>query len=395
MVPAAFVVLPELPLTSHGKLDLRRLPAPEWRAGETAEPRTPRTPRTPMEELVAGLWSEVLGLPRVGLDDDFFAAGGHSLLATRLVSRLREALGAPIPLRALFESPTVAGLARRLQTARRERAPLEVGAPIPPPIVSTPRSLDGTPMPPIPLSFAQERLWFLDRLAPGGSAYNLAAAVRLSGGLEVAALAAAFREIARRHEVLGATYGASGGTPFQRAGAGAAPELPQIDLGGLPATAAGAAEAALAAALAERPFDLALGPLFRTVLLRRSAADHLLVVTMHHIVSDGWSMGILVDELGALYAAARERRRSPLAALPIQYADYAAWQRRWMAGEVLAGEIAHWRAVLAGLPEALELPADRPRPARQSFRGAEPGFALPPALWSGLGAAARRSGVTL
>jgi amino acid adenylation domain-containing protein/non-ribosomal peptide synthase protein (TIGR01720 family) len=408
MVPAAFVALPELPLTSHGKLDLRRLPAPEWRAGETAGPRTP------IEELVAGLWSEVLGLPRVGLDDDFFAAGGHSLLATRLVSRLREALGVEIPLRALFESPTVAGLARRLEAARREAAGrtadsmalgASIVAPTPPPIPPTPRPEDGTPL---PLSFAQERLWFLDRLAPGGSAYNLAAAVRLRGGLEVAALAAAFREIARRHEVLGATYAASGGTPFQRAGAGAAPELPRVDLSGLaadlsglPAAAAGVAEAtlaALAAAEAERPFDLARGPLLRTVLLRRSAADHLLVVTMHHIVSDGWSMGILVHELGALYAAAvarRPRGPAPLAAPPIQYADYAAWQRRWMAGEVLAGELAHWRAVLAGLPEALELPADRPRPAVQSFRGAERGFALPPALWSGLGAAARRSGVTL
>ncbi len=399
MVPAAFVALPELPLTSHGKLDLRRLPAPDWQTGETA------APRTPTEELVAGLWSEVLGLPRVGLDDDFFAAGGHSLLATRLVSRLREALGVQLPLRALFESPTVAGLARRLETARRERTAMEAGAPIPPPIPAAPRPLDGTPL---PLSFAQERLWFLDRLAPGGSAYNLAAAVRLRGGLEVAALAAAFGEIARRHEVLGATYGASGGTPFQRAGAGAAPELPRIDLGGLPAAAAAAAEADLAAALAARPFDLARGPRaqasagrpprpagLRTVLLRRSAADHLLVATMHHIVSDGWSMGILVHELGALYAAAVARRPSPLAALPIQYADYAAWQRRWMAGDVLAGELAHWRAVLAGLPPALELPADRPRPARQSFRGAERGFALPPALWSALGAAARRSGVTL
>ncbi len=410
MVPAAFVALAELPLTSHGKLDLRRLPAPEWRAGETAGPLTPLTP---MEELVAGLWSEVLGLQRVGVDDDFFAAGGHSLLATRLVSRLREALGVEIPLRALFESPTVAGLARRLEAARREPASPAIGspvgtpnmAPVPPPISPTPRPEDGTPPPPIPLSFAQERLWFLDRLAAGGSAYNLAAAVRLRGGLEVAALAAAFREIARRHEVLGATYGASSGTPFQRAGAEAAPELTQIDLSGLPAdlsglsaAAAGVAEAALAAlaaAEAERPFDLARGPLLRTVLLRRSAADHLLVVTMHHIVSDGWSMGILVHELGALYAAAVARRPSPLAVLSIQYADYAAWQRRWMAGEVLAGELAHWRAVLAGLPEALELPADRPRPAVQSFRGAERGFALPPALWSGLGAAARRSGVTL
>ncbi len=248
MVPAAFVALPELPLTSHGKLDLRRLPAPEWRAGETAGPRTPRTPRTPIEELVAGLWSEVLGLPRVGLEDDFFAAGGHSLLATRLVSRLREALGVEIPLRALFESPTVAGLARRLEAARREPAagaPASIGAPIPPPISPTPRPPDGTPL---PLSFAQERLWFLDRLAPGGSAYNLAAAVRLRGGLEVAALAAAFREIARRHEVLGATYGASGGRPFQRAGAGADPELPRVDLSGLAADLSGLRPAAAAGA---------------------------------------------------------------------------------------------------------------------------------------------------
>ena len=371
MLPAAFVVLPALPLTPNGKVDRKALPAPEW-AAEVGWVG----PRTPSEELLAGIWSEVLGIPGIGVHDDFFALGGHSLLATRVVSRVREVLGVELPLRRLFEVPTVAELARRIEGSTQSEAP---------PLVQVARDQ------PLPLSFAQQRLWFLDQLEPGSAAYNIPAAVELRGRVDRAALAASLSEVARRHESLRTRFAGD-----RQVIAPPAPlPLPAVDLAGLPA-ALGAAEARrLARAEALRPFDLAAGPLLRSTLVNFRAEDQVLLLTMHHVVSDGWSLRLLAGELGEIYGAYSRGLPSPLPELPIQYADYAVWQRRWLQGEVLTGELAHWRGRLAGAPPVLELPLDRPRAAAVSDRGGSRALSLPPSLLAALQALARRQGVTL
>ena len=382
MVPAVFVPLAELPLTPNGKVDRRALamrPLPEEER-DTA----PAAPRDPVEEMLAGLWADLLGVESVGVRDSFFDLGGHSLLATRAVSRLREALGVEIPLRALFETPTVEGLARTLW-ALRAPGPAAV-----PPLVPWPRAAGE----PLPLSFAQQRLWFLWRLAPESAFYNMPAAIRLLGPLDEAALARSFAEIVRRHEVLRTRLAAEAGRPVQIVGLPEPRPLPVIDLQGLSEESGRAEAERLAVFEARRPFDLAREPLLRTSLLRLGPEAALLLVNMHHVVSDGWSVGVLYRELAALYPAFAAGRPSPLPELPVQYADYALWQREWLQGEVLAAEIAYWRQRLADLP-ALELPADRPRPAAQTFRGATLRGELPPELIADLRALSRRSGATL
>ncbi|HEX5758263.1 MAG TPA: amino acid adenylation domain-containing protein [Thermoanaerobaculia bacterium] len=384
MVPAAFVVLPALPLTPNGKVDRKALPAPAWEAGER-----PAAPRTPAEELVAGIWTDVLRRPDVGPEDDFFALGGHSLLATQVVSRVRDVFGVELPLRKLFELPTVAAFAGHLEALQRAAE-----GPPPPPIAR--RVWSG----PAPASFAQERLWFLEQLGEEGASYVVPVAYRLQGALDRAALAAALAEVVRRHAALRTTFRAADALDapervLQVVAPQAALPLPVADLGGLGAARAEAELRRLLAAAGARGFDLARGPLVRAALLRRTAEDHVLFVSLHHIVSDGWSLGVLRRELAALYGAFAEGRPSPLPELPVQYADFAAWQREWLRGETLAAQLASWRRALAGAPAVLELPADRPRPAAQTFRGATLPFRLAPEPSAALAALARRHGATL
>ncbi|PYQ62441.1 MAG: non-ribosomal peptide synthetase, partial [Acidobacteria bacterium] len=305
------------------------------------------------------------------------------------MSRVREAFGVEVPLRRLFEGPTVAELARAVETA------LAAGAPAPDgPIPRAPRTLRAPADTALPLSFAQERLWFLDRLEPGQTLYNLPLVLRLEGELDAAALAAAFGEIARRHEALRTVFAERDGEPVQVVLPAGPWELPAADLSGLPAAAREREADRLAAAEAARPFDLSRGPLLRAVLLRLAPGRHELLLTFHHIVSDGWSMGVLVREMGALYAAALDGRPSPLPELPVQYADFALWQRRWLTGKVLERHTAYWRERLRGLPAETELPADRSRPAVASHRGAEHRFALDAGQVSALEGLARREGTT-
>src|SRR6202035_852693 len=379
MVPWQFVALASLPRTPSGKIDRRALPLPPMPADE---PRLLTLPRGPVEELVAGIWSEVLQCP-VGAEDNFFELGGHSLLATQVLSRLQETLGAQLPLRALFEAPTVAGFAVRVAAAlAADDRPAS-----PPPLLAGLRSG------PLPLSFAQERLWFLDQLAPGGWAYNIPAALRLRGRLDIQAMERALVEIVRRHEALRTVFVESGGKPVQvvtampEAMASAmAAVMPRIDLSAL--AGSGAESLRLAREESCRSFDLGAGPLLRTVLVGLGAEEHLLLLTVHHIVADGWSVGVFWRELESLYVAFAAGRRSPLVELPLQYVDFAIWQREWLTGEVLAAQIGFWRARLEGAPRALPLPTDRPRPPVQSFRGAAERV-----LWSGEeGARLRRMG---
>ena len=355
-IPSAFVGLPELPLTPSGKVDRRALAAIAVAPGASEEHVAPRTET---EELVAAIWGELLGRGEVGARDDFFHLGGHSLLATQVVSRVRRLLGVELAIRTLFESSTVEALARRIDEAREaeERA---AG------LALAPARRDGE----LPLSFAQARLWFLDRLQPGSSAYNMPMAYRLRGELAPSALASGLAEVVRRHETLRTRFAAGAEGPVQAISPAGGFALPRVDLDGLPDAARAAEEERLLAFEATSPFDLERGPLLRTLLLRAGEREWTLVLAMHHIVSDGWSMGVLLRELAALYAAALAGKPSPLPELAIQYADFAVWQREWLRGEVLEGQLAYWRERLAGHPPVLELPADRPRPAVQSFRGA-------------------------
>jgi amino acid adenylation domain-containing protein len=392
MVPSAWARLDALPLTPSGKLDRRALARVAPEAPEDTH-RAFEPPRDPVEEALAAIWREVLGVERVDVHDDFFALGGHSLLATQVASRVRETFRVELPLRRLFEAPTVAGLAREVEAALAAADQADGGAEalsLMAPIAPAPRDGD------LPLSFSQERLWFLDRLQPG-TAYSLPLALRLRGPLDVPAFAAALAGIERRHESVRTVFAERDGEPRQVVLPPSAPRLPMIDLSALPAAVGERVARELAAAEAARPFDLARGPLLRALLLRLGPAaenHHLLFLTMHHIVSDGWSMGVLVREAGALYEAARSGLPSPLPDLPIQYADFAVWQRRRLAGATRERLLGWWRERLAGAPAALDLPTDRPRPALQSFRGAEHRFALDAELSAGLAALARQAGAT-
>ncbi|HEX7240244.1 MAG TPA: amino acid adenylation domain-containing protein, partial [Longimicrobiaceae bacterium] len=375
MVPGAFVVLDVLPLTPNGKLDVKALPAPDRTSAEGRYV----APRTPTEEAVAEIWAETLRLERVGVTESFFELGGHSLLATRVISQVRRVFGVEVPLRALFEGPTVAELAGRVEEVRR------AGAPALPPVVPTGR------VGPLPLSFAQERLWFLDRLQPGIAFYNVFAALRLGGALAVRALERALGEVVQRHEALRTVFREADGAPLQVIRPFGGFVLPVEDLAGM-----GEAEVERRASEeASRPFDLAAGPLFRARLLRLGAEEHVLLLCMHHVVSDGWSMGVLFREVEVLYEAYREGRESPLPELAVQYADYAVWQREQLEGEVLERQLGYWREQLRGAPELLELPTDHPRPAVQSYRGANEHVQLPAEVLEKLRAVGRQEGATL
>jgi amino acid adenylation domain-containing protein len=378
MIPSAFVILPDLPLTAHGKVDRGRLPEPQAVTRAAFEP-----PRTPTEERVAEVWREVLGLPQVGRQDDFFDLGGHSLLATQAMIRLRESTGVELPVRLVFQAPTLAEMAAAIEDimeiAHQSGAPAAVA----PPLVPVPR--DGSPL---PLSFAQERLWFLDKLAPGSPAYNLPLALRIDGPLDAGALARAFAALVRRHEALRTTFAEQAGKPVQVIAGSVDWELEVADLS-LFGEEAEAEARRRAAADAVRPFDLAQGPLLRAALLKVDEYRHVLLLAIHHIVSDAWSMGVLVSELTALYAG------EELPPLPVQAADHAVWQRAWLGGGELDRQLGFWRDHLAGAPAHLDLPADRPRPPVQSLRGGRVPVALPADLSGGLSALARSGGATV
>jgi amino acid adenylation domain-containing protein len=381
MVPSAYVMLEALPLSPNGKIDRRALPAPEAGAVVRGEYVAPRTP---VEEMLASIWAEVLRLDRVGVTDSFFELGGHSLLAMRVIARMRDALAVELPLRALFESLTVRELAQRAEDERRAGAGLTAPALL---VQARPGRL--------PLSYAQERLWVLEQLEAAGAAYNIAGVVRLSGALDVAALERSFVTLVDRHEALRTRFEEAGGRPVQVIDGPGGFGVVIEDLSGIANEARAAAARRRAGEIKAEPFDLARGPLLRARLLMLSAEEHVVVVVMHHIVSDGWSMRLLIQEVGALYAAFSQGRPSPLGALPVQYADYALWQRGWLTGEVLEKQVAYWRGHLSGAPAALELPTDRVRPAVQTYRGAAYNFALPAELTAGLYKLARDEGVTL
>jgi amino acid adenylation domain-containing protein len=377
MVPASWVVLSALPLNANGKIDRKALPEPQDRAAGQAHVE----PESDTQRLLAGLWRELLHTERVGLHDNFFALGGHSLMATQLVSRLREARGIELPLRAVFEAPVLAQLAARVEAeqaaATRNDAIASHGA------------APGEH----PLSFAQERLFFLDQLEPGSAAYNIPMALRLRGALDAPALERALDTVVRRHAALRTSF-AHDAAGHVVAVVHAEPLAP-LQFADLSAFAD--AEGAMrlqAAEASSAPFDLQRGPLLRTRLLRLRADEHVLLLTLHHVVADAWSIGVLVREVLALYAAFSAGQASPLSDLPIQYPDFARWQREWLSGERLQAQTAFWTTTLAGAPATLELPTDRPRPALQTFAGATLERGLGRALSAQIDALAQAHGTT-
>ena len=346
MVPAAITMLDRFPLTPNGKIDRKALPAPEFTS--TAGYREPRTPQ---EEILCELFAEVLGVERVGLDDNFFELGGHSLLAVSLVSRIQAQLGIEVAIDMLFESPSVGELGPRLREERKGRAQLVRQ--------ERPERL--------PLSYAQQRLWFIDRLEGTSTEYNVPQAVRLRGELDLGALEKAINRIVERHESLRTHFEEEGGEPVQVIEPELRIEVPVEDLSGLGEQVQ--QQRVLEALRREgaQPFDLAHGPVMRIKLLKLGQQEHILLRTMHHIVSDGWSAGIFNREFAVLYEAYREGREDPLKPLAVQYADFALWQRSWLEGGALDEGLGYWKKQLAGMPEQLELPTDRPRPAVRTF----------------------------
>ena len=382
MVPVVFIALDSFPLNSNGKVDRRALPSPGDERPELDNAFV--GPRNPAEELLVDIWVQVLGVERVGIHDDFFDLGGHSLLATQVVSRIRETFQVEMPLRRLFETPTVAGLAESLELSGRDADTLQLSS-----IQPIPR--DGE----LPLSFAQQRLWFIDQLDPGNSVYNFPVAVRLKGLLNLVALEQSINEIVRRHEALRTTFSLVEGQPAQRIASRLTIDLPIVDLRKLAETERENEVQRLVVEEARRPFDLARGPLMRARVLQLADDEQVGLLTMHHIVSDGWSAGILIREMAALYQAFSSGSPSPLPELPIQYADFAYWQREWLQGTVLQRQLDYWKQQLDGSPPLLELPEDHLRPAVQSFRGAHQSLLLPKAVGSAMKALSRQEGTTL
>ncbi|HEX6287737.1 MAG TPA: condensation domain-containing protein, partial [Herpetosiphonaceae bacterium] len=367
-------------LTPNGKVDRKALPQPE----RTSAPTTLVAPRTETETTLARIWADVLGLEQVGVHHNFFEVGGHSLLGTQVISRVRQSLGVELPLRALFEAPTIAALAQRIAAGDGQiRRAL-------PPIQRVDRADE------LPLSFAQQRLWFIDQLQPGMSGYNIAAAVKLTGVLDARPLWQSLNDVVARHEVLRTTFAQRDGRAYQVIAPSLSIDLPLVDLCPLPQTERQAQAERLLTTEAQRLFDLRRGPLLRALLLRLDEQTHVLLLTMHHSISDGWSLGVFLREIAALYPAHAANTPAPalLPELSIQYADFAVWQRTELAA-VLESQLAYWRQHLAGAPTALELPTDRPRPAVPTLRGAQHSAALPAALAEALRTLSASEGTTL
>ncbi|MDY7096364.1 MAG: amino acid adenylation domain-containing protein, partial [Acidobacteriota bacterium] len=381
MVPSEILEMASLPRTPNGKVDRKALPEPAGVRPEQAGRYV--APRNQTEALVSEIWAQVLDLDRVGVTDGFFDLGGHSLLATQVMSRLRAAFGAPIPLRALFEAPTVAELAREVELGRRAAGQ---GAP---PMEPVPRDQD------LPLSFAQRRMWFLEQLEPDAAAYNIPLPLRAEGPLDQRLVESSLNRIQHRHETLRTRFGEVDGRPVQIIDEPRDRMLPVVDLVGLAPDAREQEVLRLASVDGQRPFDLVHGPLMRACLVRLEEQVSAVLFNMHHIVSDGWSLNVLVEEVSELYLSALEGDEPDLPELPIQYADFAVWQRGWLQGEVLDEELGYWREQLEGAPPVLDLPTDHPRHPDLEPLAASRTIILPESLTREIHALGRGQQVTL
>ncbi|HLI77821.1 MAG TPA: amino acid adenylation domain-containing protein, partial [Acidobacteriaceae bacterium] len=377
MVPSVLMRLERIPLTANGKIDRKGLPEPL--IGEAAAYAAPRTAE---EEILCGIVAEVLQRERVGVGENFFDLGGHSLLAVQVIARIRAHFGVVLPLRAMFEAGRIEDLARTIVRARGRVYKL-------PALRRSARAAS------VPLSYAQQRLWFVHQFEAGGASYNLPGAARIRGPLNIAALHKALAEIVRRHESLRTRFVFDGSEPRQVVDEQILFDLPLVDLSALAERERELAAEQRMRLEAEAEFDLASGPLLRALVLRVAEQEHLLVVTMHHIIADGWSLRVLVREAASLYAAFTSGEAAGLAELPVQYADYVDWQRQCLEGEALAEQLSYWQRQLAGIPAALELPTDFARPAVRSNRGAKQDVQLTAELTRQLARVSREYGSTL
>ncbi|HEX7182940.1 MAG TPA: amino acid adenylation domain-containing protein [Thermoanaerobaculia bacterium] len=382
MIPATFIELPQLPLTANGKVDRKALPEPGMENIATAAEFV--AAESEVEAGLVAIWEEVLGVGGIGTRHDFFELGGHSLSAVQVVTRIRRRFGFDLPLREVFQHPVLADLARVVEEERSGARGPEL-----PPITPRPAHEE------TPLSFSQQRLWFMDQLEPGNPFYNIFSAVRVEGSLDLAVLRRALGEIVRRHEVLRTVFVAGMGGAAQQILPPALPALPVIDLEMVPGGDRDRQVRALLARALATSFDLSRGPLLQCQVLRLGDREHVFTLVMHHIVSDGWSSGILVRELVTLYESFLRGEPSPLPELPLQYADFAVWQQRWLQGQVYEEQISYWKKQLAGAPTLINLPTDRPRPPVQSFRGDRHDFNLPPELTEPLKSLSRDEDCTL
>ncbi|HEB87260.1 MAG TPA: amino acid adenylation domain-containing protein, partial [Gammaproteobacteria bacterium] len=391
MVPTAFITLDAFPLTPNGKVDKQALSALDPAQSLDTEYVAPGTP---FEEELAAIWCELLRLDRVGIHDNFFQLGGHSLLVMQVISRIKSVFQIDLALQTFFEYPTVAGISRIVINTKMEKADDRDLESILSELEEITEIVRRENFSPSPVSFTQWRLWFLDQLAPGSPVYNIPSAVRLEGVLDVEALEAALNALVDRHEVLRTRFGVEEGNPVQLIATELKVPLPVDDLGGIPQQEQ---EAELQKRIQSEynvPFDLAQCPLLRARLLRLGERTHVLVLTLHHIISDGWSMYVLMGELSVLYGACCQSEPSPLPALRVQYADYAIWHREWLQGEVLAEQLSYWQEQLKDL-SVLNFPTDRPYPARQSYKGEEQYCDLPAILTERLEELGQRAGATL
>ncbi|MGB3534213.1 MAG: amino acid adenylation domain-containing protein [Microcoleaceae cyanobacterium] len=381
MIPAVFVQLEAFPLTANQKIDRRALAAIEYQLPTLSQQIKPQTP---IEEIIAGIWQNVLNLQEIGVNENFFELGGHSLLATRVVSQIREVFKIEFPLRYLFDFSTITELAQEIEKLTKNKLKLPVSS-----IQPISRNSD------LPLSFAQQRQWFLSQFEPNNPFYNIPIAIRLQGTLNIKILKQTFSQIIRRHEVLRTAFHTVNGKPKLMISSNCELEVPIIDLCNLSQAAQELQIDQLLFAENKQAFELSSTHLIRVKLLHLQEQDHLLLMTLHHIISDGWSMGVLLQELSRLYQAFLNQEPSPLEELPIQYVDFASWQRQWLQGEVLENQLSYWRQQLQNAPTLSELPTDRIRPAVQTFQGASYKFKISSQLLKALKIVSQESGSTL
>ena len=382
MIPSVFIPLEAFPLTPNGKIDRKALPAPDWSVARKDTPYV--APRNPVEEMVAQIFQQLLKINRVGIHDNFFELGGHSLLATQLVSRIRQVFQVDIPLRAIFEHPTVEGVAQRIQEQRRQQVGLDIA-----PIEPVPRTDK------MPLSYSQQRLWFLQQLNPDSAAYNIPVAIRIRGEVDLTLLRQSVQAVVERHEILRTEIKTDNGIPYQTIRKTIPVEIPEVDLSGIPREQQQQEIERLIREEASRPFDISRAPLFRLKCIRVGKDDQVISFVIHHIISDGWSSGIFIRELTENYFALRQGGTVHRPPLNIQYADFAAWQIEWLESEAFQKQLQYWLEKLDGVPPVLELPTDRPRPAKQTFRGDVLTFKIDPALVEKLHHMAQETGTTL
>jgi amino acid adenylation domain-containing protein len=382
MVPAFYALIAEIPLTANGKVDKGRLPHVE--AGDHSSQEEMVEPRTPVEDILAGIWKEKLGLQEVGVHDNFFMSGGHSLLATQVISKLKSVFKIELALRRLFEAPTIAGLAQCVEAEMKAGQGLQAPA-----IEPLERGIG------LPLSFAQQRLWFLHQMNPEGRLYNILSAIKLEGELNVQSLERSLNEIVERHEILRTTFDMENGEAIQVISPSTSFNIHKILLQKSSDVESNDELSELIAKEAHHVFDLTTGPLLRATLVVLNQQEHVLLLNMHHIISDGWSMGVLIGELATLYDAFTAGKPSPLPELDIQYADYAVWQRNWLQGEALQSQLRYWKNQLQDAAPLLDLPTDRPRPAVQCHRGAYHTFFISKDFTQALKALSQREGCTL